>query len=249
MKVPRGGIRWAGLAVVLAGVLITWFSRPDAARSPQAAPSAAFDFYLLAMTLHPAFCRDGHGSKPECRSRQPRPLVIHGLWPENLTPGRYPRNCPAAALDLDAALARRLADFMPGMAENLHEHEWRKHGSCSGLDDDDYFARTLALAAEVEAALRPELTTLAGRSVTAAALRAAAERRQPGIGATITFHCRTLRDAPAAQRQRPFLVEVRQCVDNDGPGGAPHSLLGCATVGRRDQGCGQSFQIVENAGT
>lgn len=235
--------------MLLAGVLIARFLQPDAARPPQAAPSAEFDFYLLAMTMHPAFCRDGHGSKPECRARQPRPLVIHGLWPENLAPGRYPRHCPAPDLDLDAELARRLAQFMPGMADNLHEHEWRKHGSCSGLDDDDYFARSISLAGAVEAALRPELTTLAGRQVTPAALRAAADQWQPGIGATLTFHCRTLRDAPAAQRQRPFLVEVRQCIDNDGPGGAPHTLLDCATVDRRDQGCGQNFHIVENAGT
>jgi hypothetical protein len=39
--------------------------------------------------------------------------------------------------------------------------------------------------------------------------------------------------------------EVRQCVDNDGPGGAPGTLLDCATVQRRDQGCGRSFLIAE----
>ena len=51
---------------------------------------------------------------------------------------------------------------------------------------------------------------------------------------------RTLR---GAQTRRPYLIEVRQCVDNDGPGGAPGTALACAVVKRRDQGCGASFLI------
>jgi len=43
--------------------------------------------------------------------------------------------------------------------------------------------------------------------------------------------------------RRPYLLEVRQCVDNDGPGGAPRTALACAIVKRRDQGCGTSFMI------
>jgi hypothetical protein len=64
--------------------------------------------------------------------------------------------------------------------------------------------------------------------------------RRTSIAFSITFHCRTLRDA---QSRRPYLIEVRQCVDNDGPGGAPGTALACAIVKRRDQGCGQSFLI------
>ena len=141
---------------------------------------------------------------------------------------------------LDAALAQQLADFMPGMADGLHEHEWREHGGCSGLDDDDYFRRTLELARAFDAALGARLTTLAGRETSAAELRETAEMFQPGIGATLTFHCRTLRGARATCR---MLIEVRQCVDNDGPDGAPGTLLDCATVKRRDQGCGRLFLI------
>ncbi len=62
----------------------------------------------------------------------------------------------------------------------------------------------------------------------------------PGLGRTLTFHCRTLRGASS---RRPYLIEVRQCVDNDGPGGAPGTALDCAVVKRRDQGCGASFRI------
>lgn len=243
------------LAVLVVGTLLAWFSvkRPGeapvvpkanperpAAPAGKAAERASFDFYLLALTLHPAFCADGHQDMSECRVGGRRPLVIHGLWPERLEPRAWPRDCPAPALDLDDGLEQRLADFMPGMQAGLHEHEWRKHGSCSGLDDDAYFTHTLELARALDAALAARLTTLAGRDTTGAELRDTAEMFSPGIGATFTLHCRNLRSSDG----RPVLIGIRQCVDNDGAGGAPGTPLDCAKVNRRDQGCGSSFFIV-----
>jgi ribonuclease I len=239
------------IAILLIAALVASFSRREAAHSPAAADkpradrqaaapaSATFDFYLMAMTLHPAFCADNAGRR-ECTSANPRPLVIHGLWPERLEPRTYPHDCPAPALDLDPALALELADFMPGMADGLDQHEWREHGGCSGLDDDVYFRDALELARRVDGALGAILTTRAGGEITAGELRGIADMFSPGLGRTLTFHCRTLRDAPS---RRPYLLEVRQCVDNDGPGGAPGTALACALVKRRDQGCGNSFLI------
>ena len=244
--------KWLTLAIALIGVLVAWFSQRDATKGlsivaedradkhKPIASVAAFDFYLMALTMHPAFCADGNARRQECRSGGHRPLVIHGLWPERMQPRTYPHDCPAPALDLEPALALELTELMPGMADGLHEHEWRTHGGCSGLDDDDYYRHALALARAVDAALGAKLTTLAGRETSAAELRGVAELFNPGLGRTLTFHCRTLRDAPA---RRPYLIEVRQCVDNDGPGGAPGTALACATMKRRDQGCGSSFMI------
>ena len=247
------GKTWAAIAVALIGALIAWFvpgntgkthaDLPKPAAAKRAAASAAptpFDFYLMALTVHSAFCSDGHAHTPECRIAVQRPLVIHGLWPERNEPRTYPHDCPAAPLGLDSALAQQLADFMPGMADGLHEHEWREHGGCSGLDDDEYFQQALELARGIDAALGARLATLAGNETTAAELREIADLFHPGLGATLTFHCRVLRDANSAQ---PHLIEVRQCVDNDGPNGAPGTPLDCATVKRRDQGCGQHFRI------
>jgi ribonuclease I len=134
---------------------------------------------------------------------------------------------------------------MPGMADGLHEHEWRRHGTCSGLGDDEYYRHTLELARRIDAALRPYLTTVAGRSSGAAVLREQADRFSHGLGATLTFHCRALRDAPPDKRGKAFLVEIRQCIDDDGEGGAPGTPLACAAVQRRDQGCGREFHIAE----
>ena len=219
-------------------------TRPPAAEKPgiserkRSGPAASFDFYLMAMTVHPAFCAE-NARRRECTSGNHRPLVIHGLWPERMEPRTYPHDCPAPGLDLDAGLSLELADLMPGMADGLHQHEWRTHGGCSGLDDDDYFRHALDLARRLDGALGATLTTRAGDVATAAELRGIAEAFSPGLGRTLTFHCRTLRDGPG----RPYLIEIRQCVDNDGPGGAPGTALACAMVKRRDLGCGGSFLI------
>jgi ribonuclease I len=212
---------------------------PGTSGQKRSARGASFDFYLMAMTVHPAFCAE-NARKRECTSGNPRPLVIHGLWPERMEPRTYPHDCPAPALDLDPALALELEDLMPGMADGLHRHEWRTHGGCSGLEDDVYYRHTLELARRVDGALRATLTTRAGGEATAAELRSVADLFSPGLGRTVTFHCRTLRNGSS---RRPYLFEVRQCVDNDGADGAPGTPLACAMVKRRDQGCGESFLI------
>lgn len=212
------------------------------AAEPPVAHGAEFDFYLLALTLHAAFCADGHAQKGECRAHATWPLVLHGLWPENRESRTSPHDCPAPPLALEPGLATELEPYMPGMADGLQEHEWREHGGCAGLDDDAYFARALELTRGVESALAARLATLAGNETDPQTLRAAAELYQPGIGATFTLHCRTLRDAPRGARDRPYLVEIRQCVRRD-EHGAPGTPFDCDSVGRRDQGCGSSFYI------
>ena len=218
-------------------------------QTPGSPPSdrADFDFYLLALTMHDAWCGDGNRQRRECRIGSDRPLVIHGLWPERLEPRTYPRDCPGPRLALETATESELETYMPGMQSGLHIHEWREHGTCSGLTGDDYFRATLDLARRMDDAMRQILTNYAGRQVSADALRAATRTTQPGLERTFTLHCRTLRDARPELRDGAFLVEIRQCVDDDGPGGAPGTPLDCASVNRRDQGCGRSFRIASRA--
>lgn len=229
-------------------------ARDDSAREtarhepPRARQRARFDFYLLALTLEPAFCEDGNQRIGQCRALDAAafartPLVLHGLWPEGLRPGSYPRDCPGPRLWLEPALRAELGRWMPGMREGLDRHEWRSHGTCSGLDDDAYFRAAIDGTRRANAALGDALRQNAGRAVSAAQLRAAADRAQPGFGAQVVFVCRSLRSDDPAKRRRPHLVEVRVCLDDDGPGGAPGTPLRCAAVERRDQGCGGQFMI------
>jgi ribonuclease I len=209
------------------------------ARPASTGTTPKFDFYLFAMTVHAAFCADGHERETECRAKQTWPLVIHGLWPENLAPRTYPHDCAAPPLVLDHGLELELEPFMPGMADGLHEHEWREHGSCSGLDDDRYFRAALNLAHDLETLLAARLTTLQGEETDASTLRETADLFGAGTGRTFTLHCRNLPGSGG----KPVLMEIRQCVDNDGPGGEPGTPLDCASVERRDQGCGGGFLI------
>ena len=89
-----------------------------------------FDYYVLALSWSPEFCYS-HRDKPECQSGH-RGFVVHGLWPQ-FTNG-YPENCSDAAGLADPS---KMADLLPD--PSLVEHEWKTHGTCSGLDAEAYF--------------------------------------------------------------------------------------------------------------
>jgi ribonuclease T2 len=164
-----------------------------------AAHARADDAYVLALTWQPAFCAS-HATLAECRTAAKPRLVLHGLWPDWDVDGDGRRSggdafCTGADRDraslvaLDAAATRSgdwkplpdvqlsaattgdLAGVMPGVAAGLERHEWWKHGTCSGLKAEDYFATAILLVREVE---RGQLARLivehAGGSVERAAL-------------------------------------------------------------------------------
>ena len=136
----------------------------------------------------------------------PPRLVLHGLWPDWDVNGDGKRNadddfCVAAGEDRKAAVARDiaagksgnwlqlpkvplspasetdLASVMPGTAAGLERHEWMKHGTCSGLKVDDYFATAVLLLREVErGALAKLIVASAGESVERKALLAAFDK-------------------------------------------------------------------------
>jgi ribonuclease T2 len=86
---------------------------------------------LLTLSWSPEFCH-GHGDKPECQSGH-HGFVVHGLWPQYAS-GGYPEDCSTAA---GLANAAEMADIMPDAG--LVAHEWSTHGTCSGLDAENYF--------------------------------------------------------------------------------------------------------------
>ncbi len=95
-----------------------------------AASASGFDFYLLNLSWSPEFCH-GHPSAIECAARSA--FVLHGLWPEN-TNGSYPENCSNAPGPADPS---QFKDIYPD--PGLLQHEWRAHGTCSGLSADAFF--------------------------------------------------------------------------------------------------------------
>ena len=113
--------------------------------------NAPFDYYLLNLSWSPEFCHS-HADAPECA--QHSTFVLHGLWPQtnnpteqtsstrrnnHHAPAKYLENCSNAPGPRDPS---QFKDLYPD--QGLLEHEWRTHGTCSGLSPNDYFnaART-----------------------------------------------------------------------------------------------------------
>ncbi len=93
-----------------------------------------FDHYVLALSWQPNWCaREGEGA-PQCD----RGLgwTLHGLWPQH--EAGWPSDCPSPFGEPSRREAAAMADIM-GSA-GLARHEWRRHGTCSGLSPAGYFA-------------------------------------------------------------------------------------------------------------
>jgi ribonuclease T2 len=112
-----------------------------------------FDYYVFTLSWSPGFCDTGGADKQpaECARGAGAGFVVHGLWPDSAA-GPNPEDCGGA--DVPQA-ALRLADGVyPD--EGLARYEYRKHGTCSGLDPEAYFAavKTLRDAIVVPETLR-----------------------------------------------------------------------------------------------
>lgn len=109
-----------------------------------------FDYYLMSLSWSPSFCATHPGESEQC-AKQGFGFVLHGLWPQYRN-GSWPQQCRSAAGPDEMTIAHALA-FMP--SRHLIEHEWEKHGTCTGLDAHDYFA--LADRAFASVAIPPAL--------------------------------------------------------------------------------------------
>jgi ribonuclease T2 len=111
-----------------------------------------FDFYILVLSWAPDFCAANASSDPsECAPENKVGFVLHGLWPEYEQ--GYPTNCSSQTLPAEDRA--RFAGLYP--SPDLIEHEWDKHGTCSGLSATEYFELISALKASV--AIPPSLRT------------------------------------------------------------------------------------------
>ena len=97
-----------------------------------------FDFYVLTLSWSPGFCDTGGAAKSpdQCAAGAGEGLVVHGLWPNNQSRA-YPENCGQADHISGAALAETHGVYPD---EGLARYEYIKHGVCTGLGPEDYFA-------------------------------------------------------------------------------------------------------------
>jgi ribonuclease T2 len=100
-----------------------------------------FDFYVLALSWSPSFCeasrergRSGRSDQQQCGAR-PYSFVVHGLWPQYER--GFPRECQVPAPRLARSIVHTMLDLMP--SERLVFNQWDRHGTCSGLNGQQYF--------------------------------------------------------------------------------------------------------------
>jgi len=95
-----------------------------------------FDFYVLSLSWSPSYCEAIGTKRAEPQCSRPFGFVVHGLWPQ--FEHGYPSDCADANGRLPEPLIKAQLDIFP--AAGLVVHEWKKHGSCAGLEPAAYFA-------------------------------------------------------------------------------------------------------------
>jgi ribonuclease T2 len=114
------------------------------ARGDQA--TGDFDYYTLVLSWSPTHCEspDARDDDVQCDRRDGRQyaFIVHGLWPQHKR--GYPESCPTPTRPfVPDGVIGGMMDIMPG--KGLIIHQYRKHGTCSGLSPDAYFQLTRRL--------------------------------------------------------------------------------------------------------
>jgi ribonuclease T2 len=100
-----------------------------------------FDYYILALSWSPSFCLNNpeHKKSAQCTETDRDTFIVHGLWPQYIN--GWPSWCDTGQHNIAPSVMKSMQDIMPG--ERLIQHQWRKHGSCTGLSSHEYFEKTL----------------------------------------------------------------------------------------------------------
>lgn len=119
------------LAAILAFASFTTSARADGE------PAGTFDYYVLALNWSPNWCAIEGNAKgsDQCNPRHRHGWTLHGLWPQ------FHNGWPSYCRTLENAPTRpktaEMADIMG--SSGLAWHQWKKHGTCSGLSAAEYF--------------------------------------------------------------------------------------------------------------
>jgi ribonuclease T2 len=188
------------LPCVALALLLAVASGPAATQERGGTPGE-FDFYVLALSWSPGFCEsagDRRGAT-QCQPGRKLGFVVHGLWPQY--DRGFPSSC-AGAREAPRYAVDEAADLFPD--RGLARHEWRRHGTCSGLSPTEYF-RAVRRARE-KVAIPDPLVALgeAGRT-TPQNLERAFAAANPGLRP----------DMMSVVCRRDALQEVRICMDRD----------------------------------
>ena len=151
---PRSRLTLPGLALLLALALVLAYLEQrsgEGGGTPASGPAPAatgvrpaeagdFDYYTLVLAWSPTHCAtpEGQDDETQCARRDGRryAFILHGLWPQYEQ--GYPESCPTRGRPyVPQPVIDAMMDIMP--SKRLIIHEYRKHGTCSGLAPEAYF--------------------------------------------------------------------------------------------------------------
>ena len=173
------------MRILLAVLLATVLAHPG--HSQDGRPGV-FDYYVLSLSWSPNWClREGDARRSEqCAADSGHGWILHGLWPQY--DRGYPSFCQTAERPPSRGMTAAMADIM-GTA-GLAWHQWKKHGTCSGLSARGYYALSRDAYARIN---RPEILRQLKRQVELPAsvieeafLKANPDLRADGITITCT---------------------------------------------------------------
>ena len=163
--------------------------------------AGAFDYYLLSLSWSPEHCAEpaGVNDHPQCGEGRRYGFVVHGLWPEYEK--GYPQFCRGNP-QVGTRLVQKMLPIMP--SEQLIRHEWQKHGTCSGLTAEQYFAKVEGAFVRVTIPARYKNPT--------DAIAVEPSRLKQDL---VTANPQFTEESFAVLCQGRFLSEVRVCMDKD----------------------------------
>ena len=138
IRLKIGKLPW----LMAAGLMALLLAAPHMATARGERPGL-FDYYVLSMSWSPSWCMTRKQQRQrrddaQCHAGGGTGFVLHGLWPQFRR--GWPSQCPVSREKrfVPDAVIREVLDVMP--SKGLVIHEWRKHGTCSGLSPRAYFS-------------------------------------------------------------------------------------------------------------
>lgn len=115
------------------------------------------DVYVFAYSWTAEFCYN-QPTYTSCKTPKDywgKYFTVHGLWPQ-YSAGGYPSNCTPEKFDTTVPNQvgwNDMTTYWPNVQaaetdasySSFWEHEWTKHGTCTGLKQYDYFKDTINL--------------------------------------------------------------------------------------------------------
>jgi len=161
-----------------------------------------FDYFVMALSWSSNWCvmeGDARG-EDQCLPGRGHSFTLHGLWPQHEQ--GWPEWCRTTVRDPSRRESAAMADIMGGAG--LAWYQWKKHGRCSGLAPQDYFALSRRAYASVAI---PKVFTQITRdlSLPARVVEDAFLEANPALSRDmVTVTCRT-----------GMIQEVRICMTKD----------------------------------